>query len=372
MDQFVLEQKSEGVRSNVLAVILAIAAIALIGVGSTFAYMHWGGNQTPNRFTTDKGLTVDLVEPDWTKTVSETTGGYPNVASDGTTTIPAAANNLSKTTATSGGKVKKNPYVVNTSMVGNETDQPGSDAYVGIRLTLQKWVASSTEGIGDAHRETGHYVTLTNTEAELFWKCFSINQDGNTTKSADATTKYGVTLATGSQWAQYKSDGTAGVEYKAQSYFIYKKGIKSVGEAISGNYPNAGTGLATDVATSELFHYVQLVNDGDPLSDFINALKADADDGSVNATTDPGWRILVDTAAVDCTDITKDITTDSDSTNRIAALVDNDTYPEVNTTGASPSVNKYWVEGSGTSSGKSQGTGYGVNAANVPETHWDY
>jgi hypothetical protein len=367
MDKFVLEQRDSGTRDHLLGVILIVAFIALFGICSTFAFMKWQGNQTPNRFTTDKGLTVDLVEPSWTSAVASATGDYPNVASDGKTVIPAAANNFSSSTGgTADGRVAKDPYVVNTSMVGNE-GTAGSSAYVGIRITLQKWVASGASGFGKDHKEEGKYVTMTDDEAKAFWKCFSLNEKGDVSKKTgdSAGQPYGVTLGKDSGWKQYNSEGTDITNTAvstAQQYFVYTKGIKSVGKEITGNYPEAGNTEGT--ATSKLFNYVQLVDDGDLLGDFISVLK-DGSGDLANSTTDPGWRILVDVGATDCTSGSEDTNPD---TARIKYLVSDDAYQKVDESGASPSSNKYWNDKTNTR----QGTGYGVNAINVPESNWSY
>ena len=367
----VIEQQGENKKRGALAVILAVAFVAMLGIGSTFAYMSWTGNQTPNRFTVDKGLNVDLVEPAWTEALAKTTAGFPNVASDGTTTIPADANNFNGTKKGADNNpittVAKDPYVVNTSKVGNE-NEVGADAFVGIRLTFQKWVAESVDNSNGVHTENGKYVTMTDDEVRAFFQCYMLNSDGKQSAETDdngniKVKSYGYQLGEG--WTQY-AGGSVSSTVAPQMYFVYSQAISSVGKDIEGDYPEAGaTKGGTDadkdnkVATSNLFKYIQLMNDGNELRSFIDYLKKGVDGGS-NATTDPGFRILVDTAAVDATGATEL------SGDRLSALSTDKIYPEVNTEGASPTKNPYWT---GTAT---QGSGFGINATNVPESNWNY
>ena len=373
MTHFVIEAKSSFKKNNLLAAILIVAFVALAGAGGTYAYLHVAGNQTPNRFTTDKGLNVDLVEPAWTKAVSDNdTDGYPNVASDGTSVIPAAANNFSGVAAegeTAVTKIEKDPYVVNTSMVGNESDQPGADAYVGIRLTFQKWVATKTDKTGENHTETGKYVNMTQDEVNAFFNCYQLNVTGTTAKKTDSkgatvVENYGMILNDG--WTQYISGkAQTKIAVAPQMYFIYSKYISSVGSKISGEYPAAQSTASAGKTRTSLFRYIQLVNnDVDVLSKF-NALLRVSSDGTANVTTDPGWRILVDTAAVDCGDRTETSIPNA----RLTDLSTSTIYPDVLATGASPSKNNgYWDE----ETQKTKGSAYGEGATNAPESKWEH
>jgi hypothetical protein len=377
----VIEQQGENKKRGALAVILAVAFVAMLGIGSTFAYMQWTGNQTPNRFTVDKGLKADLVEPAWTKAAAASTG-YPDVASDGTTKIPHLANNFS----TVGTTVAKDPYVVNTSMVGNEQDQAGADAYVAIRLTFQKWVASSAgAGTGQNHTEEGKYVTMSDEEVQAFFKCYNLNTE--TQYKSDASEDDKAELKENGYWRPVLGDGwlllgdggTASVWTKGESgaatfnpssqmTFVYKYGISSIGESIDGaSYPDAATAAVAgseakkaSKTTTNLFKEVELLDAGENLSNFIRLIG----NSSNNATSDPGFRILVDTAAVECTDIKKEIQNDAAATTQLAG---NDIWPEVRADGASPKSNTY-VDGDG----NAKGSGYAEGASNVPESYWGW
>jgi hypothetical protein len=372
----VIEQQGENKKRGALAVILAVAFVAMLGIGSTFAYMSWTGNQTPNRFTVDKGLTVDLVEPAWTKAAGQSTG-YPNVASDGITTIPAAANNFGTVNTV----VAKDPYVVNTSMVGNEQDQKGVDAYVGIRLTLQKWVSTGENNgkTGAEHHENGHYVTMTDSEAMDFFKCYNLNLEQTDSDDATKIEKTGVFVPTlGEGWSMAANgtvitDLTANFTPSAQMYFVYKYGISSVGSAVTGEYEEAQEKAAAGSeakgaahTTTNLFKQVQLIDAGDALGTFINDLKVKSD-GTSNPTTDPGFRILVDTAAVECVNIAESIENDSKALSQLSA---ESTYAKVREDGASPKANSYVKTENGVTS--STGSGYGTSATNAPESYWGW
>ena len=192
----VIEQQGENKKRGALAVILAVAFVAMLGIGTTFAYLTYQGNQTPNRFTTDVGISVDLLEPSWV--------AGDGVASDGKTGIPVEADNTQPTDAEA---AKKDPYVVNTSRIGNE-DQSGVSVYAGIKLTFQKWVATGvTNGADGSHTETGQYVNMTQDETAKLLNCY---QFAATSKVGEgdgyAGDNAGMFIDDG--WIQVKADGS--------------------------------------------------------------------------------------------------------------------------------------------------------------------
>ena len=359
----VIEQPGEEKKRGALPVLIAIAFVAMLGIGSTFAYMTWTGNQTPNRFTADNGLEVDLVEPSWTNAVNtQAIKKWPNVASDGSTVIPAAANDFK----TYNSFVAKDPYVVNTSTVGNEGTK-GAPAYVGIRLTFQKWVCVENKGgIKDQHKENGYYTTMSQEEVEALLNAYAFSQeatvgqaaaaDGSTTaKDADGNLIGGVYA--NSDWTQISASGSATSGEAPQMIFVYNKGIAPVEDAITGNYPDAGN--ADGTATTTLFNNVTCV---DKTGDYVNTLN-----GLIKgSSTDPGWRVLVDTAAINCTatDLTKSPFEEA-GTSGLAQLVK--AFPEVREDGKSPEKNAYVNAEKAT-----QGSGTGINASNVPESYWGW
>ena len=100
----VIDREEERKKRGALAVILALVFIALLGVGSTFAYLTWTANQTPNRETMGS-LTADMLEPAYSNTAITDNGGTVGtkmtysadkvkyVASDGKL-IPKGASNM--------------------------------------------------------------------------------------------------------------------------------------------------------------------------------------------------------------------------------------------------------------------------------------
>ena len=289
----VIEQQGENKKRGALAVILAVAFVAMLGIGSTFAYMTWSGNQTPNRFTVDVPLSGDVVEPAWQNVVlagKDANDQANETASDGQS-IPANAGSTEV-----GKAVAKNPYVVNTSIKEtNGAYSAGSDAYAGIRLTFQKWVKTG-EGTGD--QEEGHYTNMTKEETVALLQTYAFT---STEYDAD-TAKAGLDIDS-TKWNLIKeSDGTlfsGNIESYLDTttngcsvYYAYTKSIKPAkSDGLLDSYPEAGK----DGATEALFTQVYQVKGADTISDdggfgtLLTSLKAS---GSKN----PGWRVLVDGA----------------------------------------------------------------------------
>ena len=337
----VIEQQGEQKKRGALAVILAVAFVAMLGIGTTFAYLTYVGNQTPNRFTTDRGLTVDVLEPAWTAGVEAGNYEYPNIASDGIA-IPATANNMSETTGHQ--VVAKDPFVVNTSKVGNESD-PGKNAYVGIRLTFQKWVATSATGNESDHTEEGHYVTMDDREVKALLKVYALAADTSaiSTSADDLRTEPGLSLGTG--WSQVNYETGAVVTTEGQGfgsstngamYFVYNNSLVPVGDlgttdatADMNTKATASSLSGKKASSTALFNKVVYCNNADTgddtavanqddyrstLANYLNkgkfkGTKEVTKNGKTeevelfedNATTDPGWRVIVSTAAIEDT-----------------------------------------------------------------------
>ena len=399
MTSVVIEQEGENKKRSALAVILALAVVVILGIGTTFAFLAYTGNQAANRFTTDRGISCDLLEPAWTDAVS---AGYPGVASDGTTKIPEDAN---ATVAKS--IIAKDPYVVNTGMKGNEsgTGQQGVDEYVGIRLTFQKWVATGeVQGVGQTHTEEGQYVTMTDDEVAAL-----MNVYGFTAKDVTATNvediKAGLDLGAG--WTQVKKDGAydktlAGTSEDGSMYFVYTAGkISSIAVATqdkdedgtaddgtTGNYDPTVSKAATayaagDKTTANLFKNVvhtsgagidtdtyktllDYLYSGTVDKDGKSTVKADVrDEFKTNGTQDPGWRVLVSCAAIDAT--TSDVaamtfTDPAGGTAKTAYAKINEKHVANNLDGSSATI---------TGRNANKGSGY-RGSVSVPDTEWDY
>ena len=331
--QVVIEQQDENKKRGAFAVILAIAFVAILGIGGTFAYLTYTANQAANRFTTDVNITADLYEPAWTSAV--TTASDKGVASDGSTVIPDAANNMM-----AGSKVGKDPYIVNTSKVGNETTG-GPDEYAGIKLTFQKWVASAASD----GTETGKYVNMTADEVKALLAVYSIT-------SADITDATTAGLTIGDGWKGVSSTGANATytsdNYAAEMYFVYTNAIKAIG---STTKPDAGATGATSALFKNVYYtktatstQVKALND---------ALKKGANGTGTNLTKDPGWRVVVSAAVIEA--------------------VSGET---LDTTHAKSIVDSFGTMTDGavsTESTRTQDKGSGwLSAQDVPTDHWTY
>ena len=288
----VIEQQGENKKRGALAVILAVAFVAMLGIGSTFAYLTWTGNQTPNRFTVDVPLSGDLVEPAWSKAVQGDDTGY---ASDGKI-IPAAADQTKKDA-----KIAKDPYVVNTSKTGD--DKKGNAAFASIRLTFQKWVADTSSTKTVANGEAGSYQTMSATEVDSLLQTYAFTAGDTATTAGIQTSNLGVGWkivdANGGQ------KGAADTAYLnstgGQVYFIYDSSIDAMDDFATDNkYPSASTrasatvSTANDTTTTSVFKNViqvaeeQSAGDAGGFGDLLSVLKT-------GSAEHPGWRVLVDT-----------------------------------------------------------------------------
>ncbi len=277
----VIDQKESTKKRGALAIVLAIAFVAILGIGGTFAYLTWTTNQTPNRFTTDPTVTADVVEPAWTNAI-DSTGTYK--ASDGTA-VPKAADNMLP-----GTEVAKNPFVVNTS-------NNGSEEFAAIKLQFQKWQVTS-EGA-----TTGSYVNMSDADVATLLKNYAFLQAAG---SADSTA--GLTLGTG--WTQITDknyfDGTnAGTAGSANTsgamYFYYGTALKAETEAVAeaeSTTTNADTwNITSDYRTTPLFTHVRFIDTATQTN--INALNKVLAGSAKPA--DPGWRVVISGAAIQAT-----------------------------------------------------------------------
>ena len=375
----VIEQQGENKKRGALAVILAVAFVAMLGIGSTFAYLTWSGNQTPNRFTIDSALTGDLLEPAWT------TADKTGKASDGIA-IPAAAEQTEKGTL-----IAKDPYVVNTSKKGltsGDDVQPGENGYAMIRLTFQKWNVTSKSGSGINYKEEGKYVNMSADEVSELLKVYAFTTETTYTKG---TTKAGLNVD--SNWHLVDKsgkaiNGTPSVDeiqgsYTGSSLYFYYDGIiqsmlkKADGsgklDTLPTSYPDAATALSKDGAiqssTTNLFtNVIQVVDaedetdDNTPFGDFTGDIKGQSQN--------PGWRVLVDTSlAYAGSDMTK-----TPSQTVIKALIKAVDDIEVNSDGKNPQnsvSNPDTAYGYLDSDGNAMGSGYANGFTGLPETKWD-
>lgn len=300
----VIEQKDEKKKRGALAIILAIAFVAILAIGGTFAYLTYTANQTPNRFTTDPNITADVLEPMWTNAI-DTTNTYK--ASDGTA-VPEKADNMMP-----GDEVAKNPFVVNTS-------KNGSSEYAGLKLQFQKYVDTSNDST-----ENGSYVNMTSSEVDAL---FAVYAFGGTESAATGSETTTAGWTTPTNWNQILTDSDTGAGYidgsstqvtagKANSngsmYFYYTTALTAETKTVAQAEADTGDNkdywnIASTYRTTPLFTYVRYVNGATQAN--INTLnkvlkggkgKSAGDEGSVNYTTDPGWRVVISGAAIQAT-----------------------------------------------------------------------
>ncbi len=306
----VIEQKDENKKRGALAVILAIAFVAILAIGGTFAYLTYTANQTPNRFTTG-GLTADLIEPSWNKASVTDNGG--TLAKDGSVSGPVTAKYTSgdgtlipygAAGQLPGSTVNKNPFVINTS---TNADVKG---YAGIKVQFQKWNKTKT---GD---EGGSWVNCSEDETKHILAVYNIE---STATDNDESKIAGIT-SLGANWSQVKADGTtvasAGtVNEKGQMYFVNSASLKSLGSLTSAVDEDATSdtwgytcGGDDPYATTELFKTVTFCKGATQAN--INALLGDLDPTAVTLdegkTFTPGWRMVVSGAIIQDVDQTLD------------------------------------------------------------------
>lgn len=277
----VVEQKQEKKRRGALAILLAIAFCAILAIGSTFAYLTWTANQTPNRVTTGQ-LTADLLEPEFS-TTAVTDNWKDGVANENTVKYTAPDGTAIPKNAYSmipGDQFSKNPFVVNTS-------KSNAKGYAGIKLEFQKYNGSDWEAL----------------DADLVMACYTIDTTGANAEN----TKVGFGDF-GANWYQIgedgsltdlsgssaASDGTQKATAASEMYFINNVALSPMGvdDAANMDFNNNSTwGYSGDYASSQLFAKVTCAKSA--TTDDLNALATELawtdDDG--NAGT-PAWRIV--------------------------------------------------------------------------------
>ena len=354
----VIEQQGENKKRGALAVILAVAFVAMLGIGSTFAYLTWSGNQTPNRFTIDSALTGDVVEPAWVNGVKTSAGE----ASDGAA-IPV---NADQTKVGADKAVEKDPYVVNTSKRG-KTNQVGNNGYAMIRLTFQQWEKVTSTGEDDTYTEQGYWKQMDAATVKELLNTYSFTKDSSAVTTAfnlgdgwSIVKKDGTSVGTGAVTAAAAASAIDETTSRTSIHFLYSVGIKSVGSKIT-TYPAAQTtATAGATTTTSLFKYVVQTQDEttDPnaaYTNFTGAIKG--------SSQNPGWRVLVDCSLSYCGDDMTATPTGNALTGLITA-VDN---IDVTADGSSP---KKTADGKGTYGyldGNGSGFAAGVNKSELGE-----
>ena len=309
----VIEQKDEKKRRGALVIALAVAFVAILAIGGTFAYLTYTANQTPNRFTTGE-LTADVLEPAWTnKALSDNTATDDSTievkykAGDGVA-IPENAYAMIP-----GSETAKNPFVVNTSKTSS------AQGFGALKVQFQKWDKSAD---GD---DGATWVAMSKEEVAKLLACYYIGADaGSNTSTAGFT-------SLGDEWVQYTATEqadfgatTAGEsDANGQMYFVNKTRLWSMANKTNGESPDESTDATktsttwgftadnTKSSTSPLFGYVRYIDGAD--STVINALKEVLDPSSVTVadgkTWNPGWRMVISGACMQTTDAADNPTT---------------------------------------------------------------
>lgn len=297
----VIDQQEQHKKKGALAVILAIAFVAILGIGGTFAYLSYSTNQALNRFTTVPGdVTADVIEPAWTNALT----GSTSKASDGTTVIPKAASEMG-----AGSSVEKNPFIVNTTKVDTEGKVKGSDEYVAMKVVFEKWDATNKK-----------YIAMTADDMTTFLAVYNIKGNGAT----DTTAAVGVNV--NSTWQRFENAGYDGqddaTKDAANAYYFYY-GSATAGTKLTAMYkPDGGTSTVVDESTeankaSKTWGYETGVGPASTtLFDSI-VYNKDATPEQVRAlntmlgTDNPGWKITIKGAAIQAVDGVNPATQDS-------------------------------------------------------------
>lgn len=277
----VIDQQEQHKKKGALAVILAIAFVAILGIGGTFAYLSYSTNQAMNRFTTVPGdVKADVIEPAWQNKI---TSGGSYKSSDGKD-IPQAATNMG-----AGSTVAKNPFIVNTTKVGDGTIK-GTDEFVAMKLSFQKWVQKEgSTTVGD-----GEWTDLTADEMATLLAVYNFKSTKNTSGNA---TNFNVHP----DWTKFENADADNADAPNVAYFYYTKALTAmykptdgestvVDEATNATSDTWGYTPGSGPASAELFNNV--VYNKDATNNQVTALNTMLTDNY------PGWRVVITGAAI--------------------------------------------------------------------------
>lgn len=290
----VIEQQGEKRRRGGLVWLLALAFVAVLAIGGTFAYLTYTTNQAANRITTDPVLTADLLEPNWdaaAKTASEVTVAADQTKdASGSYFIPEDASNMLP-----GSSVAKDPVIVNTS-------NGGAKMFAGMMLQFQVW--------DDTNKK---YVNMTAQQVADTLAIYNLSKTANDTTA-------GLTLNTG--WTQITDYGTSTEAQVANAagtknsvtvdgdgcmYFYYSTALDAQKNAITDSTTvDILDSVDAAAKTTSLFDYVNFMKAAtqaqiDQFNDtVIKSKSAFPNKTGYNATT--GWRIIVKGAGIQSVD----------------------------------------------------------------------
>ena len=284
----VIDQENDRKKRSGLAIVLAVAFVAMLGIGTTFAYLTWTTNQTPNRMTTDPKITADLLEPTWTEAAKASDKG---TASDGKD-IPKNADNMLP-----GTEVNKNPFIVNTST-------NGSDEYCGIKIQFQKWTVTS-DGADKTDKTAGSWANMNADEVAKVLKCYGFLQAAGS-KASVAGFNDGTNNNVDDTWVQITGSDygvtTRGTANSNGAMYFYNTtkitALASSWVAASESASDGHYSIPEANRTKDLFTQIRFI-DTATQTDINNLNAILSPTGKTPA--DPGWRIVVSGAAVQAT-----------------------------------------------------------------------
>ncbi len=293
----VIEQQGEKRRRGGLVWLLALAFVAVLAIGGTFAYLTYTTNQAVNRITTDPVLTADLLEPNWdaaAKTAAAVTDTSKQTKdASGSYFIPANASNMLP-----GSSVAKDPTIVNTS-------NGGAKMFAGMMLQFQVW---------DDSDGAKKYVNMTAQQVADTLAIYNLSTTENSTTA-------GLGLGTG--WTQITAYGTETTAAKPAAgqttgnkvyvdsdgcmYFYYGTALDAQSSKITTDVDtDTVDGIDAGAKTSALFSYVNFMKAATQaqIDEFnktvIKSKSAFPNETGFNATT--GWRIIVKGAGIQSVD----------------------------------------------------------------------
>lgn len=301
----VIEQQGEKRRRGGLVWLLALAFVAVLAIGGTFAYLTYTTNQAANRITTDPVLTADLLEPNWdaaVKTASAVTDTDKQTKdASGNYFIPADASNMLP-----GSSVAKDPVIVNTS-------NGGAKMYAGMMLQFQKWDSDTNGYVAMSAQEVADTLAIYNLSTTQNSTTAGLGLGSGWTQITNAAygteTTASVADASGNKAKVTVSDGneTDGTGDTGCMYFYYSTALTAQSDKITDHTTiDSLTGIDSGAQTSALFSYVNFMKGATQaqIDQFnktvIKSKSAFPNEDDFNTTT--GWRVIVKGAGIQALD----------------------------------------------------------------------
>ena len=325
----VIDRKARQKSKSGLIVFLCLMLVAVLGIGSTFAYLTWTSNQTPNRMTS-ADLTADVLEPAFTNAAMKDNTGAVDGSTLATTTYSASDGvgvPKQATVMMPGSSFAKNPFVVNTSKLAGDNMK----GYAGLKVQFQKWQKTAAGDDADNTNDK-NWVNMTADEVDTLFKVyhtdFASAAENDDTTAAGFT--YNNTAKTG--WTQVVDAAITGKDAGADAdagycnatgamYFINNFALIPLGDTTNGDGLTAATETnssdtwgysanSTKSSTLPLFNHVTYVKSATranmiALNNVLDP-KKDASGNEITVaagkTFTPGWRMVISGAIVQAWD----------------------------------------------------------------------